>query len=257
MHKLISDIRVYESKELIDVLDSGYRKPTTKVYPSIAAQAKFLPRRFALQLRFSGFTVESGDHFFLYLVPSLEHGAVLADSAELYCRGYKCGVDPARFCQMDPVARETFFIDAIYTMMKIAADAEGLDADLLKNVRGQIIEFGEDLQIVLAEKSNSFCECRVSFTWREYSKLFCSVRVNSTGSKTSFEIMDLLANEDAFELVGRISIRKDYLCIYPRKNEVARCTLLRYAPVLTEQKFLSNNSSFIQIPMDQEAWKLV
>lgn len=249
MQKLLNDIRVYESRELIDLLDASERKSTTKVIPSIAAQAKYLPRRIALKLRSLGFMVESGDHFFLYLTPSLEHGEVVPDSSELHCRGFKCGVSPTRFWQLNQATRQEYFIDAIFSMMNIAADREQLDVGLLECVRSQIIEFGEGLRITLGANANSFYECKVSFTWAESSALFCSVLSKESGIEANLKLLDLEESSDAFAMVGCVSIRKDSLCISPRKNEVGRCTLVRYAAVLEELGFLSADARFIQIPV--------
>ena len=251
MQKLLNDIRVYESKELTDLLDATERKSTTKVIPSISAEAKYLPRRIALKLRSLGFKVESGDHFFLYLTPSLGHGEVVPDSTEPHCRAFKCGVAPTRFWQLSKAAREEYFIDAIFVMMKIAADREKLDVGILQSVRSQAIEFGEGLQIVLGENANSFYECRVTFTWAEFSTLFCSVLVIGSGEEANLKLLDLEQASDAFEMVGRISVRKDSLCIFPKKNEVGRCTLIRYAIKLKELGFLSTDARFIQIPISR------
>jgi hypothetical protein len=196
-----------------------------------------------------GFVVESGDHFFLYLSPSLGHGEVVPDSADPHCRGFRCGVEPIRFWQLDQAARQKFFIDAIFSMMNIAAAREQLDFGLLESVRSQVIEFGDGLRITLGAKGNSFYECTVAFTWEENSALFCSVLAKESGEEASLRLLDLDESSDAFAIVGGASIRKDSLCITPRKNEVGRCTLRRYAAVLEQLGFLSADHRFIQIPI--------
>ncbi len=239
---LINDIRIYGLDQLVDRVIS--------VTPSLKTlkPQRFddIATRFALALRSQNFDCGPGDICHLELAFNFPHGMVEPQWSGR-CRKYTCGVDRIQFANSDEIAKDTFFIDAIYAMLMSISAYEKLADSLITQTRDQLVTQGAALEIVRRQQENQKYNVAVLYTVGQPSKFILSGTQKDSLVTSKLIVLELDDVDDIFMLAGRLVLKSKTIAIYPRKTELAYQTMDRYLNRLRDNGFCLERDDFIEI----------